>query len=136
MDDLKEEIRIGVYVCHCGTNIAGIIDVKEVSRTAAGLPGVVISRDYKYMCSYPGQAIIQEDIKEYKLTRLIVAACSPLMHEETFRNAAAKGGLNPFSFQMVNIREHGAWVNDDKHLASQHHSQQSVRKYPIQIAFL
>ena len=110
--------RVGFYICHCGTNIAGIIDVAEVQKYAAGLPGVAVSRDYKYMCSDPGQEMIAKDIKEHKLERLVVAACSPLLHEETFRKAAAKGGLNPFYFQMVNIREHAAWVHADKKAAT------------------
>ena len=101
-------------ICHCGSNIAGTIDVADVQKYAAGLPGVVVSRDYKYMCSDPGQEMIAKDIKEHKLERLVVAACSPNLHEETFRKAAAKGGLNPFYFQMVNIREHVAWVHTDK----------------------
>ena len=111
--------RVGFYICHCGTNIAGIIDVAEVQKYAAGLPGVAVSRDYKYMCSDPGQEMIAKDIKEHRLERLVVAACSPNLHEETFRKAAAKGGLNPFYFQMVNIREHAAWVHADKKAATE-----------------
>ncbi|MHA2621437.1 MAG: FAD-dependent oxidoreductase [bacterium JZ-2024 1] len=107
------EIRIGFYVCHCGTNIAGTIDVKGVRDYAATLPGVVVSRDYKYMCSDPGQALITKDIAEYGLTRIVVASCSPLLHEHTFRGAAARGGLNPYLVQMVNIREHDSWVHED-----------------------
>jgi len=106
--------RVGFYICHCGTNIAGTINVAEVQKYVAGLPGVAVSRDYKYMCSDPGQEMIAQDIKEHKLERLVVAACSPNLHEETFRKAAAKGGLNPFFFQMVNIREHASWVHTDK----------------------
>ena len=94
----RTQPRIGFYVCHCGTNIAGTIDVAAVQKYVAGLPGVVVSRDYKYMCSDPGQEMIANDIREHKLERLVVAACSPNLHEETFRKAAAKGGLNPFFF--------------------------------------
>jgi heterodisulfide reductase subunit A len=104
--------RIGVYVCHCGTNIAGIVDVKAVAEYAAGLPGVVVSREYKYMCSDPGQELIQHDIRGHRLDRIIVASCSPLLHEHTFRGATAKGGLNPYVLQMVNLRENVSWVND------------------------
>jgi heterodisulfide reductase subunit A len=104
--------RIGVYVCHCGTNIAGIVDVKAVAEYAAGLPGVVMSREYKYMCSDPGQELIQHDIRDHRLDRIIVASCSPLLHEHTFRGATAKGGLNPYVLQMVNLRENVSWVND------------------------
>ena len=110
--------RIGFYICHCGSNIAGTIDVADVAKYAAGLPGVVVSRDYKYMCSDPGQEMIAQDIREHKLERLVVAACSPNLHEETFRKAAAKGGLNSFFFQMVNIREHASWVHEDKKAAT------------------
>ncbi len=110
--------RIGFYICHCGTNIAGVIDVKNVREYAAGLPGVAVSRDYKYMCSDPGQQLIAEDIKAHKLERIVVAACSPMLHEATFRNACVKGGLNPFFFQMVNVREHASWVHEDKKKAT------------------
>lgn len=110
----EKQPRVGFYICHCGTNIAGTINVAEVQKYVATLPGVAVSRDYKYMCSDPGQEMIAQDIKDHKLERLVVAACSPNLHEETFRKAAAKGGLNPFFFQMVNIREHASWVHTDK----------------------
>lgn len=109
----KDQVRIGVYVCHCGTNIAGKVNTKLVADYAATLPGVVVARDYKYMCSDPGQQLIQDDIREYGLNRIVVASCSPLLHENTFRKATAKGGLNPFYMQMVNIREHNSWVHED-----------------------
>jgi heterodisulfide reductase subunit A len=108
---MSEGIRIGVYVCHCGTNIAGTVDVHEVARYAGGLPNVVVSKEYKYMCSDPGQAMIREDIKKERLNRVIVASCSPLLHEETFRKCCADAGLNPFYFQMVSLREHVSWVH-------------------------
>jgi len=113
-----EEPRVGVYICHCGHNIAGMVDVAAVAKYVEKLHGVVLARDYKYMCSDPGQALIQLDIKAHKLNRVVVASCSPLLHEHTFRNATAKGGLNPFFFQMVNIREHNAWVHTDKKAAT------------------
>ncbi|MGA2176781.1 MAG: CoB--CoM heterodisulfide reductase iron-sulfur subunit A family protein [Verrucomicrobiota bacterium] len=106
-------VRIGFYICHCGHNIAGLVDCPAVAQDIAKLPGVVVSRDYKYMCSDPGQELIQQDIREHKLNRVVVASCSPLLHEHTFRNAVAAGGLNPFYFQMVNIREHDSWVHTD-----------------------
>lgn len=106
-------VRIGFYVCHCGTNIAGMVDVGKVAQYAGTLPGVALSRDYKYMCSDPGQELILKDIQEHRLNRIVVAACSPLLHEKTFRHAVEKAGLNPFLFQMVNIREHNAWVHTD-----------------------
>ncbi len=108
------QVRVGFYICHCGSNIAGVIDVKRVAEYAATLPDVVVSRDYKYMCSDPGQELLQTDIREQELNRIVVASCSPLLHEKTFRNATAKGGLNPFFFQMVNIREHDSWIHENK----------------------
>ena len=81
------------------------------------IPGVIIARDYKYMCSDPGQELIKDDIRDHNLTRIVVAACSPCLHEKTFRTATADGGLNPFFFQMVNIREHNSWVHEDKEAA-------------------
>jgi heterodisulfide reductase subunit A len=109
--------RIGVYVCHCGTNIAGVVDVADVSKWAgeklAG-EGVVISRDYKFMCSSLGQELIQKDIKEQKLTRVVVAACSPHLHEKTFRNACKGADLNPYLCELVSIREQDSWVHTDK----------------------
>ncbi|MGQ0719998.1 MAG: CoB--CoM heterodisulfide reductase iron-sulfur subunit A family protein [Candidatus Eiseniibacteriota bacterium] len=111
--------RIGVYVCHCGTNIAGIVDVAEVARYAGTLGGVALTRDYKYMCSDPGQELIKKDIAEHRLDRIVVASCSPCLHEKTFRRATGEGGLNPFFFQMVNIREHDSWVHTDVQQATQ-----------------
>lgn len=113
-----ETPRIGVYVCHCGTNIAGKVSVEEVAEWGKSLPFVVVSRDYKFMCADPGQELIQKDIEEHKLNRIVVASCSPLLHEHTFRTATAGGGLNPFYFQMANIREHVSWVSEDKQLAT------------------
>lgn len=113
--------RIGVYVCHCGTNIAGIVDVEEV-RDWAGQRlkdrGVVISRDYKFMCSSLGQEMIEKDIRELGLTRVVVAACSPHLHEQTFRTAAQRGGLNPYLSELVSIREQVSWVHTDKNAAT------------------
>ncbi len=114
MVSLKQEVRIGFYVCHCGHNIASMVDCPEVARYVGTLPGVVLSRDYKYMCSDPGQELVQQDIRDYELNRIVVASCSPLLHEHTFRKAVAAGGLNPFFFHMVNIREHDSWVHTDR----------------------
>jgi len=113
-----EEKRIGVYVCWCGTNIANMVDVENVSKEIQSLPNVVIAKDYKYMCSDPGQDLIVQDIKEYKLNRVVVAACSPRMHEITFRKALETAGLNPYMFEMANIREHASWVHTDRHEAT------------------
>jgi heterodisulfide reductase subunit A2 len=109
-----DSLRIGVYVCHCGSNIAGTVDVEELTQFAKGLPGVVLARHYKYMCSDPGQELVKRDIAEHKLTRVVVAACSPNLHEPTFRRAAENAGLNRFLVQMCNIREQVAWVTEDK----------------------
>jgi heterodisulfide reductase subunit A len=106
--------RVGVYICHCGTNIAAMVDVEKVSQYAASLPNVAVARHYSYMCSDPGQALIAEDIHKEGLTRVVVASCSPNMHENTFRRACAEAGLNPFLFQMTNIREQCSWVTDDQ----------------------
>jgi heterodisulfide reductase subunit A len=108
------KIKIGVYICHCGTNIAANVDVDAVVAFARRLEGVVLARDYTYMCSDPGQNLIKQDIAEYGLNRVVVASCTPLMHEPTFRRACAEGGLNPFFFQMANIREHCSWVVSDR----------------------
>ena len=105
--------KIGVYICHCGTNIAGTVDVEAVASYAATLEHVVVARHYAYMCSDPGQALIKDDIHTEGLDRIVVASCSPLMHETTFRRACAEAGLNPFLFHMTNIREQCAWVSED-----------------------
>jgi heterodisulfide reductase subunit A len=112
------KIKTGVYICHCGTNIAATVDVEAVAEFARGLEGVTLVRDYTYMCSDPGQDLIKQDIKEHGLNRVVVASCSPLMHEATFRRACAEGGLNPFFFQMANIREHCSWVVDNRQEAT------------------
>jgi len=107
--------KIGVYICHCGSNIAGKVDVEEVSRWAKErFPNVAVSRDYKFMCSSPGQELIEQDIKEHGLTRVVVAACSPHLHEKTFRGACERAGLNPYLFEMVSVREHVSWVTEDQ----------------------
>ncbi len=111
--------RIGVYICHCGANIATTVKVNEVREFISRAPGVVIARDYKFMCSDPGQELIRNDIPELKLNRVVVAACSPLMHELTFRNAALKAGLNRYLVQIANIREHCSWIHDDARQATE-----------------
>ncbi|MBN2043935.1 MAG: CoB--CoM heterodisulfide reductase iron-sulfur subunit A family protein [Anaerolineales bacterium] len=115
----RSKPRIGAYICRCGTNIAATVDVEEVAKKIGFLPGVVIARDYTYMCSDPGQNLIKSDIKEHNLNRIVVASCSPLMHEATFRHAIEEAGLNPFYFQMANIREQCSWVIKDKALATE-----------------
>ena len=108
------EPRIGVYICHCGHNIAGIVDVEQAAQFAEGLGSVVKACDYKFMCSQSGQELIKDDIRELGLNRIVVAACSPAMHEATFRRACQEAGLNPYLFEMANIREQCSWVTEDK----------------------
>ena len=113
------EKRIGVYICHCGSNIAGMVDVEEVTKFAQGLESVAVARNYKYMCSDPGQDLIKKDIKELGVNRVVVASCSPQMHEPTFRHACQDAGLNQYLFEMANIREHCAWVSEDRAAATE-----------------
>ena len=110
--------KIGVYICHCGLNIANTVDVEAVREFAKSLPNVVAGHNYTYMCSDPGQALITNDIKELGLTHVVVASCSPRMHEPTFRAAIQKAGLNPYVLEMANIREQCSWVHTDRKLAT------------------
>ena len=116
---MESKPRIGVYICHCGVNIAATVDVEQVTEFAATLPGVVVARNYLYMCSDPGQALIQQDIEGQGLNRVVVASCSPRMHEPTFRGAAQQVGLNPYLVEMANIREQCSWVHSDREKATE-----------------
>ncbi|HIC93169.1 MAG TPA: CoB--CoM heterodisulfide reductase iron-sulfur subunit A family protein, partial [Anaerolineae bacterium] len=109
----EEAPRIGVYVCHCGINIKMVLDVRELMDYAATLPNVVLARHYIFMCSDPGQDFIRKDIAEGRVNRVIVASCSPRMHEPTFRKTCSDSGLNPFYYEMANIREHCSWPHVD-----------------------
>lgn len=111
--------KIGVFICHCGENIARTVDVKRVAEEAAKFRGVAYSTEYKYMCADPGQNLVREAIKKYKLTGVVVSACSPRMHEPTFRKACAAEGLNPFLCEMANIREQCSWVHSNKEEGTQ-----------------
>ena len=111
--------RIGVYICHCGINIGSVVDVDAVVEHASRLPGVAVARNYSYMCSDPGQGMIKDDIEKEKLNRVIVASCSPRMHEPTFRNTLKDAGLNPYFLEMANIREQVSWVHEDKEVATE-----------------
>lgn len=106
--------KIGVFVCWCGRNIGGIVDVPQVVEAMKDYPGVAVAKEYKYMCSDPGQDLIRESIEEYQLDGVVVAACSPNMHEATFRTASASAGLNPYQCEMANIREQCSWVHEDE----------------------
>jgi len=112
-------IKIGFYVCHCGINIAGKVRVEEVADFIRKLKNVVVSRDYKFMCSDPGQDMIEKDIKEYGLNRVVVASCSPRLHEKTFQGACQRAGVNPYYFQMASVREQVSWVTEDEGEATQ-----------------
>ncbi|TFH30314.1 MAG: CoB--CoM heterodisulfide reductase iron-sulfur subunit A family protein [Promethearchaeota archaeon] len=121
------DIRVGVYLCHCGVNIGGVINMTEMVEFAKTLPDVVIARDYKFYCSDNGQAEIAKDIREGLINRVVVAACSPRMHESTFRRVLVDEGLNPFYFVQANIREHATWVNMYDSAAAQRISQDHLR---------
>jgi heterodisulfide reductase subunit A len=110
-DNGNGTLRIGVYVCHCGTNIAGVIDPLTAAEYAATLPGVVRAINTPYACADSGQSLIKEDIIKYNLNRVVVAACSVRMHEPTFRATVAEAGLNPFLMEMANIREQCTWAH-------------------------
>ena len=105
--------KIGVYVCACGINIGSKVDVEEVKNFAAGLPNVVVARTSQYTCSEPGQDVIQDDIRAGTVNRVVVASCTPRMHETTFQRALAAEGLNPYFFEMANIREHVSWITEE-----------------------
>ena len=107
------QVKIGMYICHCGVNISATVRVAEVRDFISKQPNVVIARDYKFMCSDPGQDLIKQDIKNLGVNRVVVAACSPLMHELTFRLAAESAGLNRYLVQIANVREHCSWIHDN-----------------------
>ncbi|MHA2213463.1 MAG: NAD(P)-binding protein, partial [Candidatus Thorarchaeota archaeon] len=109
-----EEVRIGVFPCRCGKNIGAVVDIEEVAEYSKGLPGVVFVQDNRYTCADPGQKEIQAAIKEHSLNRVVVASCSPTMHEATFRKAVKAAGLNPYLCIMANIREHVSWVHQQE----------------------
>jgi heterodisulfide reductase subunit A len=116
----EEELRIGVFVCDCGLNIAATVDTEEVRRFAEGLPDVVVSVRNKYTCADPGQEEIKKHVHEHRLNRVVVASCSPRLHEPTFRHCVAEAGLNPYLMEMANIREHCSWVHgDNQEMATQ-----------------
>ena len=129
-----EEPRIGVYICECGVNIAATVDVPAVVEMAAALPGVVVARQYTYMCAEPGQEMVREDIQNLGLNRVVVASCTPRMHEPTFQRALADIGLNPYYFEMANIREHVSWVVHDQDAATEK-AKRLVRAAVARVAF-
>jgi heterodisulfide reductase subunit A len=130
------DLRIGVYVCHCGSNIGGVIDPKAVAEYASTLPGVASAKDSLYVCSDPGQKLIQEDIKAHNLNRVVVAACSPRLHEPTFRACVAQAGMNPFLFEMANIREQDTWVHSHEPEAALEKAKELVASAVAKARFL
>jgi len=132
----NNDLRIGVYICHCGSNIGGVIDPKAVAEYASTLPGVALAKDNLYMCADPGQKLIEEDIKAHHLNRVIVAACSPRLHEPTFRACVAKAGLNPFLFEMANIREQDTWVHSHEPEAALEKAKELVASAVAKARFL
>jgi len=147
---MGSEPIIGVYICHCGSNIAGTVDVQALTDFAQTLDAVVLTRNYVFMCSDPGQEFIRSDIQEFGLNRVVVAACSPTMHEATFRHVLEEAGINPYLIEIANIREHCSWVTEDKDLATEkakallsaavrrvyYHQPLETRKVPINPATL
>jgi len=129
-----EEPRIGVYICECGINIGGTVDVAAVVEMASSLPGVAIAREYKYMCSEPGQGMITDDIRDLGVNRVVVASCTPRMHEPTFQRVLAEAGLNPYLFEMANIREHVSWVTDEPGAATEK-AKRLVRAAVFRVAY-
>jgi heterodisulfide reductase subunit A len=111
--------RIGVFVCHCGINIAATVDVEKVVEEVSRYPGVAHAEHYQYMCSDPGQKLVQEAIQRHRLDGVIVAACSPTLHEVTFRRASETAGLNPYQCEIANIREQCSWVHSERQAATQ-----------------
>ena len=111
--------RIGVFICWCGSNIAASVDVEKVAEVIGKEPGVVFSTNYQYICSENGQQLIKQAIKEHNLTGIVVGACSPRMHEATFRKAAEAAGLNPYMVEIANIREHCSWIHKDMEEATE-----------------
>ncbi|TFG33795.1 CoB--CoM heterodisulfide reductase iron-sulfur subunit A family protein [Candidatus Thorarchaeota archaeon] len=105
--------KIGVFLCHCGSNIAGVVDIERVKEAIAELPNVEIIDDYKYVCSKPGQQILKDHIKNHRLNGVVIAACSPRMHEPTFRQAMREAGINPYLLEIANIREHDSWIHSN-----------------------
>ncbi len=120
-------MRVGVFVCHCGLNIAGTVDVKAVAEYAKTIPDVVFVKENRYTCADPGQAEIRKAIKEQNLNRVVIAACSPRMHEPTFRRTVSEAGLNPFLYEMANIREFASWCHQSDPKAATERAKDSVR---------
>jgi heterodisulfide reductase subunit A len=122
-----EQLRVGVFVCHCGLNIAGTVDVHAVSEYAKSLPDVVFVKENRYSCADPGQEEIRKAITQQNLNRIVIAACSPRMHEATFRRTVAEAGLNSFLYEMANIREFASWCHQNDPDAATERAKDAVR---------
>ncbi len=131
-----EELRIGVFVCDCGLNIAATVDTDAVRLFAEGLPEVVVSVRNRYTCADPGQDEIRKQIHEHRLNRVVVASCSPRLHEPTFRQCVAEAGLNPYLMEMANIREHVSWVHGDNPDMATHKAKDAVKMAVARARFL
>ena len=131
-----DSLRIGVFVCDCGMNIAGFIDCEEVHKYAEGLDNVVVAVRNRYTCADPGQEEIKKHIREQALNRVVVASCSPRLHEPTFRNCVAEAGLNPYLFEMANIREHCSWVHSTNREAATQKAKDIVKMAVARARFL
>jgi len=131
-----DSLKIGVFVCDCGMNIAGFIDCEEVRQYAEGLDDVVVVARNRYTCADPGQEEIKKHIREQALNRVVVASCSPRLHEPTFRNCVAEAGLNPYLFEMANIREHCSWVHSTNREAATQKAKDIVKMAVARARFL
>lgn len=123
--------KVGVYVCHCGSNIASVIDVSAVRDFAAELPGVVLARKDLFMCADSGQELIMQDVRDGLVDRVVVAACTPRTHEPIFRAALERAGLNKYLFEMANIRDQGSWVHGQDHAGA---TEKAKKMWPLQWA--
>lgn len=133
---MEEQLRIGVFVCDCGLNIAGAVDTAEVAKFSSTLPDVVAVVRNKYTCADPGQNEIKRAIKEYNLNRVVVASCTPKIHEPTFRNCVAEAGLNPYLYEMANIREHCSWVHQTDRKAATEKARDLVKSAVARARYL
>jgi heterodisulfide reductase subunit A len=131
-----EPLRVGVFVCHCGLNIAATVDVKALAAYAKTLPDVVFVKENRYTCADPGQEEIRKAIKEQRLNRVVIAACSPRMHEATFRRTVSEAGLNPFLYEMANIREFSSWCHQTDPAAATERAKDAIRMAVAKVRLL
>ncbi len=136
MTGTNHSARIGVYICRCGLNIAQTVDCKKIAENVSGIDDVVVSKDIAYACSEPGQMEIQKDITEHGLDRIVVASCSPRLHEPTFRNMMHEAKLNPFLLEMANIREQCSWVHMSEPEAATEKAEDLVRMSIARVGLL